>query len=277
MIDTIIFILASSMPLVLVTLGALCSEKAGRMVFFIDGLVTISAFIFYSSLYKTGNIFGSALICVMIPLLFVFLVSLVVEKLKFDSFIASLAENVFLLSLVSVISVLLFKTRGVLSFEKINFSQSEFKLTSISIGIIFIILSALFLFKTKAGLYLRITGSDSEVLLSAGVKPKTFRILSWMIASVLSSLAGIILVVRLSSFVPGISSGIGWICLAIVFLGKRKYALCVIYAFVFGVAQFLSNNIQNVEVFKNLPSALLLSMPYLIVIVFMLVLPGKDK
>lgn len=271
----ILSILASIMPLVIVSIAALYSEYAGRMVFFIDGLVTVSAFICYAVAVKTGVFAFGILLCVILPALFVFAICLIVEKFNLNSFIASLSENIFLLSIVTCFSVLIFKTRGVLVSESFGFDQSAFRVVSILSGIFVCAPSILFLRKSRHGLYLRITGSDESVLENAGVNPAKYRIASWVIASVLSSVVGVLLLLRLSSFVPYISGGIGWIALAIVFLGNKKDWRVILMAAVFGLIQYAANNIQNVEMFKNIPSAVLLSLPYLICVLMIVIIPKR--
>ena len=273
--NTVIFILASAMPLIIVSLGALYSEYAGRMVFFLDGLITLSAFICYTVAVKTQSFALAVVACTVIPSLFVFTVSFIIEKFKFNSFIASLSQNIFLLSVVTAFSAVIFKTRGVLTSELINISQNVFRFCSILSGIIIISASYFFLHRTKKGLYLRITGSDSEVLENAKVNPAHYRILSWVLAGLTGSVTGVLLLLRLSSFVPNISSGIGWTSLAIVFLGKKDDVKVVGMALLFSIAQYLANNIQNVECFKNVPSAFLLALPYLICLLMLVLIPHR--
>lgn len=273
--NVLISILSSIMPLVIVSIAALYSEYAGRMIFFIDGLVTVSAFICFAVTVKTSSFLFGILLCILIPAIFVFLICLIVEKFKLNSFIASLSENIFLLSVVTCLSVVFFKTRGVLVAESFSFNQSVFRVVSVISGILVCASSILFLRKSRHGLYLRITGSDENVLINAGVNPGAYRIASWVIASVLSSVVGVLLLLRLSSFVPYISGGIGWIALAIVFLGNKKDWRVILMAVVFGLIQFAANNIQNVSLFKNIPSAVLLSLPYLICILMIIVVPKK--
>jgi simple sugar transport system permease protein len=273
--ELVLFIFASSFPLIIATIAALSSEYAGRMIFFIDGLITLSAFICFAVTVKFNNFLLGIIFAIFIPALFVFIISYIVEKFNFDSFIVSLGQNIFLLSCVSVLSQIIFNNRGVLTSEVFVFSQQIFRVTSICVGFLICIIALIFFNKTKAGLYLKITGSDSNVLLSCGVSPSFYRVLSLVIASVLSSICGIILLLRLSSFVPGISSGIGWASLALVFLGKRRILCSILMALLFGISQFVASNIQSIELFKNISSGVLLSLPYLLSIFFIICIPEK--
>ena len=53
--ELVLFIFASSFPLIIATIAALSSEYAGRMIFFIDGLITLSAFICFAVTVKFNN------------------------------------------------------------------------------------------------------------------------------------------------------------------------------------------------------------------------------
>lgn len=274
--NILFLMLSSCMPLVIVSVAALYSEYAGRMIFFIDGLVTLSAFICYAVTVKTSSFLFGIVLSFLIPAAFIFLICMIIEKFRLNSFLASLSENIFLLSAVTCFSVIVFKTRGVLVSENFVFSQSAFRIASIISGIVICVSSVIFLRKSKHGLYLRITGSDEKVLINAGVNPALYRVISWITASFLSSAAGILLLMRLSGFVPFISGGIGWIALAVVFLGNKKDFRVMLMALLFGLIQYAANIIQNISIFKNVPSAILLSLPYIICILMLIIIPKKE-
>ena len=109
----------------------------------------------------------------------------------------------------------------------------------------FVALAVVFLKYGRHGLYLRVTGSDADVLKAKGVNPGNLRSLSWCLAALYASLAGILLTLRLSSFVPNISSGRGWMALAAVFLGKKKPLRIVAAVIIFCLADIFAANIPQ--------------------------------
>jgi simple sugar transport system permease protein len=136
---------------------------------------------------------------------------------------------------------------------------------------VFIILCAVLLQKTKTGRRLRITGSDPDVLFERGISPSYYRTISWIISGFFASLAGIFLVLKVSSFVPNISSGRGWIALAVVFLGRKKSIGIILAVLVFAGAEFLSNNLQG----SSVPSGLLIALPYAAALLLFILIPSK--
>ena len=74
---------------------------------------------------------------------------------------------------------------------------------------------------------------------------------------------------KISSFVPGLAGGKGWMALAAVFLGKKKWWLIIIYTLIFCGIDFLSTGIQ--QYIKGIPSSLIISLPYLTILLLIAV------
>lgn len=265
----ILNILSFSCPLIICSIGALFSEYAGCLALFLDGLISFSGFLTYLfSIYTNSTITGTILsifTCTLITALF----GLLVEKLKANRFIAAIALNLLFSALVSFLSFICFKTRGILSNPAFNPNYKIVEISTLVISLILIICAFIFLKYTNLGLYIRITGSDADVLLAKGINPIYTRITAWSLAAFLSAFSGSFLVLKLASFVPNISSGRGWMALAAVFLGRKKIwkiTLCVI---IFCAADYFGVNIQNY--FPNIPTSLLLSLPYLTALLLILV------
>ncbi len=267
--NTIISTLAYSCPLILCSIGALFSEYAGCLALFLDGLVSFSAFLFYTFTVLTGSpLAGATLAClgaVIVTLVF----SAAVEYGRANRFIAAISMNLFFTAMTSCLSWLVFGTRGVLSSEDFSVSGGTARAAAVCVTSVFVALAVLFLKYSRQGLYLRVTGSDADVLKAKGVNPLWLRSLSWCLASLYGSLAGTLLVLRLSSFVPNISSGRGWMALAAVFLGKKKPLRIVAAVFIFCMADIFAANIQNY--IQGIPSSFLISLPYLVSLLLILV------
>ena len=262
------------MALVLCSLGALFSEYAGCLALFLDGLVSFAAFLHYSITVWTGSpVLGFVLattICVLITTGF----SIIIERFRANRFIAAIAMNLLFGALTSLLSWCFFKTRGVLASEIYRFNAGSVKICTIIVTVIFAAAAISFLRYSKYGLYIRITGSDSDVLYAKGVNPAHIRTLSWALAALYGSLAGCFLGLRLSSFVPNISSGRGWMALAAIFLGRKKPVRIIISVLIFCLADLFAANIQNYV--QGIPNSLLLSFPY-IVSLLLIFLPDQYR
>ena len=265
-------ILYSSVPLILYSFGALFSEFAGVLAVFADGVINFGAFLSYAFTVYSGNavagVFASCFVCTVSVLGFAW----ITEKTKMNPFLSATALNLLFSSLCSVFSSLLFKTRGVLVENPLVQNVTHAKTVILILALFIVILSMCFLFKTPHGLYLRITGSDSDVLEVKGISPSSLRIYAWGITAFFCALAGGILAVRINSFVPNISAGRGWIALAAVFLGRKKVLWVTLSVCVFCAADYFGINLQAI-----LPSTAMNAVPYFAALLFLAFVPAKKK
>ena len=273
---TVLALLSYASPLILCSIGALFSEYAGCLALFLDGLVSFSAFLFYTFTVATGSaLLGATLACltsVLITLGF----SAVVEHGKANRFIAAIAMNLLFGALTSCLSWTFFGTRGVLAgaamsggaADVFQFSAGTARAAAVVVTTVLVAAAVLFLRYGRAGLYIRVAGDNADVLKAKGVNPGCIRTLSWSLAALYGSSAGCQLAMRLSSFVPNISSGRGWMALAAVFLGKKKPLRIVAAVLIFCLADIFSANIQNY--ITGIPSSLLISLPYLVSLLLIL-------
>lgn len=268
-LTSLISALAYACPLILCSIGALFTEYAGCLALFLDGLVSFSAFLFYTFTVTTGSpVAGAVLAClgaVVITLAF----SAVVERGGANRFIAAIAMNLFFGAMTSCLSWVIFGTRGVLTNDLFKFSVGTARAAAVIVTAVFVAMAIIFLKYGRRGLYIRVTGSDADVLKAKGVNPGNLRSLSWGLASLYGTLAGILLALRLSSFVPNISSGRGWMALAAVFLGKKKPLRIVAAVLIFCLADLFAANIQNY--LQDIPSSFLISLPYLVSLLLILI------
>ena len=78
------------------------------------------------------------------------------------------------------------------------------------------------------------------------------------------ALAGAFLSLRIDAWVPGMSSGRGWIALVIIWLGFRRPMGVLIASYLFALTEIISGQAQGRW---NAPASLLLALPYLVALV----------
>lgn len=268
-------ILNIAAPLLPMTIGGLASEYAGRMALFLDGAANLGAFLCYTFTVFTGSPVTGTLLAVLGVAALVFILERLATRLKANMFLAALAMNILFSSLTTLLSSIIFGTRGVLFSEAFVFNPAAARgITSavclcVSAAIVF------FLAFTIPGLELRISGSEAGVLEARGISADKYRYASWVLAGVCASLCGSCLAIRIDSYVPGISSGRGWTALAAVFLGRKNAVFAALCVLLFAFAEYLSANIQNIPAFAQFPSSILLALPYILAVILILVIPGK--
>lgn len=254
-------ILCFSCPLLLAATGALFTEYTGMLAVFMEGLISLSGFFTYLFTTVTGSLFLGIIISVLVSVLLTTGFACIVEKTKANPFIAAIGMNLFFTGIISFLSSLIFHNRGILTSQRFMFPVKNVEYISVAITFVFILCSILLLKFTQTGSKIRITGTDSYVLKVRGINPDFYRILSWSLAGFFAAGAGTILVLRVSSFVPNISSGKGWMALAAVFMGRKKLWKVALFAVLFCAVDYLSGYIPNF--IPSFPTAVLLSMPYI--------------
>lgn len=265
--------LTSAAPLLLASTGALVSEYSGAMAIFLDGLITLSAFFCFAFTIWTKSFLLGIFLAIFAGLSFTALMALLIEKLNANRFLAALALNLIYASLSTTFSSIFLGTRGVLTNQAFVFMPEKARLITNFFAYLVFLCIYLLLKHTKTGLYIRICGSDPQVLHAKGINIFKIRLYAWIIAAALGSCAGCIMSIRLSSFVPNISSGTGWTALAAVFLAKKNTAAIAGAVLAFSLTQYGANNLQNIEALKSLPPSFLLSLPYISALLLILFFP----
>ncbi len=275
--NLIFSVLAIAAPLLLITMGALISEYAGRLAMFLECLINLGAFVCYAFTVKTGSTALGVLASTTICTATVIALERVSSKFRANMFLISLAMNLLFSSFTTFFSAIFFGTRGVLYSEIFSFAVKPVMISTSVICYAVCLAEIIMLRFTNFGLALRITGSDSDVLESRGLSSDRFKLYSWIFAAVSGALCGCTLALRVSSYVPGMSGGRGWTALAAVFLGRKHPVIVVLAVLVFAVAEYASSHIQNIAFFENVPSSVLLSLPYLISLFLIIVIPQKKE
>ena len=264
-------------PLLLVTLGALISEYAGRMAMFLECMINLGAFLCYACTLWTGNLIAGITLSVALCMLLVLAIEQVASRRKANMFLISLAMNMFFAALASLLSATLYGTRGVLYHDLFRFDAARVRVATTIVCYALAFAQIIMLKDTTAGLALRVTGSDSDVLQARGLFPARYRTISWLFAAANASLAGCVLAARLSSYVPGMAGGRGWTALAAVYLGKKHPLFVALAVLVFSAAEYASSTVQNIAAFKNVPSSVLLALPYLVALTLIIAVPQKKQ
>lgn len=126
--------------------------------------------------------------------------------------------------------------------------------------------------RTWFGLYLRVVGERPRAGATAGLSVTRLRYVSLLIASVLVAFGGAsIIITNSGNFLPDITSGQGFIALAVVVLGRFNPLWAVLGAALFGVSTALEFQAQNIGFTSHLASQFWIALPYVITIVAVVV------
>ena len=270
-------------PLLLAATGGLFTELTGKLNIALEGMLLTGAFFAILAVHFTGNLAAGLFAALGASVALSALLGFTSLKLNSNVFIVGLAANLLAGGFTVVLSQHFFNTRGVVilsEFRPLPVVNMPFIETIPVMGELLsghsvyvyaswllLLLTWLAVFKTPFGYRLRACGKHSQALVSLGLKPDTYRWAAFLISGVFCGIGGSLLSLHLGVFVPGMTAGRGWIALVIIFLGARKPLGLLAAAFVFGLADALSNYAQVFDV----PADFVLAMPYLLTLVAMIV------
>lgn len=274
--DAFLAIVAMSAPLLYATLGALVTEHAGVLAVFMDGAISFSAFVCVAVTYATGNSVLGFLAAAAATVLLLALIARFNETTGANPFITGLAVNLLSAGLTSWLSVVIFRTRGVVALPPAFSPSAATGANAVFAALPFIaaIVLALVLRFTSFGLALRASGSDPDFLAARGLKSGRYRVASWCIAACMAAAAGSSIALDLGAWVPNISAGRGWTALAACYLGSRNPIACVGACLLFSLAEYLSNSIQGTG---TVPATLILGLPYILALASFIAIPARKK
>jgi simple sugar transport system permease protein len=247
----------------LTALGALATAASGSLSIALEGSMLIGAFAAAAVARATGSYALGMAAGALSGLLLSLLVGGAAIALKADVFVAGLAANILAPGLVSLVSQAAYGTKGVLPAGALRLGAAE----TLALLAASALLLALFLSRSVFGLRLRVAGEGDEVAAAAGVRAGAYRLAAHLIAGAASGFAGAALASGIGAFVPGMTSGRGWIALVAVFLGGRRPGRVALSCLLFGSLFALSNLAQGFSMQGGDPAAgtggeLLQALPY---------------
>lgn len=269
-------------PFLLAATGGLFTELAGMLNIALEGLMLIGAFFSVVFAGATGSLFIGVLMGIASTMLAAALFGAVSLNLKANVFISGLATNLLASGLTVVLAFQIFGNKGVVRFEIAKLPALSIPelaripiLGDLLIGHnvlvylswLIVVLAALVIYRTPFGLRIRGTGLSAPTITSLGLKPRRYQMAGILVSGFTCGLAGAVLTLNLSAFVPNITSGRGWIALVAIYLGNKTPWGIVIASFVFGFAESFSNYAQGAI---NIPADFILAFPYLITVVAMI-------
>ena len=255
------FTLLYAVVLSLVALGGMFSERSGVINIALEGIMAIGglAGVFVLSLFG-GSMPTPALVTVSIlasalaGLVYSLLLGFSAITLKADQTIGGTALNM-MATAFAIVVVKAFNNANAngsgASSAKLTYDNSAFiyKLGPVTInifliiGIIILICSHVFLFRTKWGLRLRACGEHPQAADSVGINVYQWRYIGVMISGVLGGIGGfayIVPSVTSWNFEVGVA-GAGFLALAVMIFGQWKPYRIAAAAVFFAVFRSLAN------------------------------------
>ncbi|NLZ49958.1 MAG: ABC transporter permease [Clostridiales bacterium] len=277
-----------TVPLFLIALGGLFSERSGVINIALEGLLGIGAFasafvIFeYESILGASTVYVSLIAAAVAGGLCSLLHAFASISMKADQVVSGTAINILVPALTIFLARSINKGSGIIPVKglelwdvpilsKIPIIGSLFfhnTYTTTFISIIIVIISWYVLYYRPFGLRLRACGENPQAVDSVGISVVKMRYIGVIISGILSGLGGgLLLNTLVKEFSTLIFTGLGFLALAALIFGKWKpWSVLGASAF-FGLAKTVSDIAPLFSGLNQLPSIFLTTFPYVITII----------
>ncbi|MDC0476009.1 ABC transporter permease [Acidimicrobiia bacterium] len=265
--------------LFIAALGELITEKSGILNLGVEGMISVGAVSGFMVAVNTGNLFLSVLIGIFSAALFSSLHAFVTVILKQDQTVSGLILTILGLSLSALMGKKYVGKKLPVKIESLVDIDEPSNIYEVLISQNYIFYLAIFLMvatsfilkKTMFGRRLEAVGEDSRAADSMGLNVNKTQFIATCIGGGFSGLAGVYLTL---SYVPywtdNMTSGRGWIALALVIFGGWKPYRTAIGAVLFGFLEALVPRLQTYG-FELSPYLVKIT-PYAITIIILVVL-----
>jgi simple sugar transport system permease protein len=277
-------IITASTPLLLAALGELVVERSGVLNLGVEGMMIMGAASGIAVAIVTGSSTLGVLAAIAAGMLMASLFALLALGFAANQVAAGLALAIFGLGLSGVVgaSFVGLPREGIGKIEvpflseipllgPLLFRQDPFVYASVAlmVGV------SWFLNRTRAGLVLRACGESAQAAHALGYPVLRIRFLAVLFGGACAGLAGAYLSLVLTPFwTSGMTSGRGWIALAIVVFASWLPWRAAIGAYLFGGLTVLQLHAQGAGV--PIPSQFLSALPYLLtIVVLVLIMRGR--
>lgn len=300
-------------PLLIVALAGMFSEKSGTVNIALEGLMVIGAFcgiLFINKMQGIGAFANSPQLLLIIAIvlagmggaLFASLLGFLAINMKADQTIGGTALNL----LAGSLAIFLAKQTQENHAVQITYDKEVFRLDSnflsgifpnlnyiffdmayltTYIGILILIISTIVIYKTRFGARLSACGEHPEAVQSVGVNVYRYRWYGVLISGFLGGLGGLVYALPISVSFEGSVAGYGFLALAVLIFGQWKPLRIFFAAIFFGIFKTLSVTFFGIgwivwlmEQFPSVPFGMIFKiLPYIATMIVLAIFSKKSR
>ncbi len=304
--DTIYFLVQQmmffSIPLLIVALGGMFSERSGVVNIALEGIMVAGAFSSIMFISKMQDVMSgqwllilAILVAVVSGMLFSLLHAYAAINLRSDQTISGTALNL----IAPASAVYLARVMQPNGVQQIQFTNT-FRIAKVPvlgdipvlgpllfqnsyittyIGFAIFIVSAIVLYKTRFGLRLRACGEHPQAADSVGINVYRMRYAGVLISGALAGLGGLVYVIPTSTNFNATVAGYGFLALAVLIFGQWKPLRILMAAFFFGLMKTIASSYSGVSWLQNLgiPSDIYKMVPFIATLVVLAFTSKKSQ
>ncbi|MBE7725457.1 MAG: ABC transporter permease [Enterocloster citroniae] len=282
-----------TIPLMIVALGGMFSERSGVVNIALEGIMTMGAFTGILFLNMTGGKMGgqfqlalAILISTATGAAFAFFHAYASINMKANQTISGTALNMFAPAFA------IFVARVIQGVQQIQFNNT-FRIESVPVlgkipflgpllfqniyittylGILILIASTLVLYRTRFGLRLRSCGEHPQAADAAGINVYRMQYAGVLISGVLGGLGGLVFVVPTSTNFNADVAGYGFLALAVLIFGQWKPVRIMWASLFFGLMKAVAAAYSGIPFLAatGIPSYVYKMIPYLATLIVLI-------
>lgn len=275
-------------PILLTALGENVAEKSGVINVGIEGQMLFGAFTAFAATYASGSLLVGIVAGALAGLLVAAIFALTAITLRADQVVIGTAINLFGLGLTGYLYRSMFVTSSnaqlVSSFKDVSipglsripvlgpmlFQQNIL----VYLSLLTCVALWVMLTRTSVGNVIIATGEHPRAADTLGINVLRVRWAATLFGGLMAGLGGAFLSIGyVNTFMEGMTSGRGFIALAVVILGRWNPLGILAGSLVFGGASALQVRIQIMG--NNIPTNLVLMLPYVLTILSVIIVSKK--
>jgi simple sugar transport system permease protein len=139
---------------------------------------------------------------------------------------------------------------------------------------VLVVLSTVYLFRTRIGLQLRAVGESPQTADAMGISVVKYRYVHTILGGALAGIGGVFYSLAIvPTWVDGMTKGAGWIAIALVIFGFWRPSLTLLGAYLFGALQSLGSTLKARGV--NISGDILDALPFVMTIVVLVLVSSR--
>ncbi|MCL2499985.1 MAG: ABC transporter permease [Defluviitaleaceae bacterium] len=266
-------------PLVVVSLGGMFSEKSGVVNIALEGKMIMGAFAGTMFMYYVQNVWQIAMspwILLILTLLIATVTGIIISlahayasvNLRANQVISGIAINMF----AAAFAIYTARALTTAGSQHIHY-RNVFRIDNVPLlhripvigpmlfqntyftsllGIIILAVSAFVLYKTKFGLRLRACGEHPHAADSVGVSVTKMRYAGVILSGALAGMGGVLYIIPIASAFSGSVAGYGFLALAVLIFGAWKPQRILLAAFFFGLMLSIASQFSAIPFLRDL-------------------------
>ncbi len=263
-----------AIPLLIVAIGGMYSERSGVINIALEGIMVIGAFFGILFINFNQDVLSGQLLLVLAVVvaglaggIFALLHAFASVNMKADQTISGTALNMFAPAFA------IYVARMIQGIQQVQFTDT-FRIDAVPvlgkipvigdmffknaylttyIGIAIYIVAALVINRTKFGLRLRACGEHPGAADSVGINVYRIRYAGVIISGVLAGIGGLVFVIPTSTNFNATVAGYGFLALAVLIFGQWRSSKILRAAFFFGIMKTLASGYSVIPFLANLP------------------------